>query len=151
LQRLEVLRISNNSVKEFDVSYIAQIQSLKELAITGDGEGIINIDRLKNLVNLEKLLISTYNSLDLSWITHLQNLRILDIERCAIDDVSPLLELPNLVSVDVSKSWVKDITPLFESKSIKNILGPPVLSEGEDLSQLLKERGIQYTVITNDR
>jgi Leucine-rich repeat (LRR) protein len=148
LHRLEVLKISNAVMEELDISYIAQIYSLKELAITSGGypQGLINVDRLKNLINLEKLFISSNNKLDISWIKDLQNLRELEVERCTIDDISPLVELPNLIHVGLGKSEVKDITPLLESRSIKTISGPK-----EGLFYLFWERGIQYTGPYSDR
>jgi Leucine-rich repeat (LRR) protein len=148
LQWLESLEISNTSEEGLDVSYIAQLHSLKKLEIRKSGalEGIINIERLKKLVNLEILSISPCNNIDISWITHLQKLRELELEWCTIDDISPLLGLPNLVSVNLSNSEVKDITPLLESKSIKTVSGPT-----EGLFYLFWERGIQYTGPYNDR
>jgi Leucine-rich repeat (LRR) protein len=155
LQRLEVLNLTNAIMKELDVSYIAQIPSLKDLTITGGGdpEGILNIERLKNLVNLERLSISSNNNLDISWITHLQKLRELEMQGCTIGDIRPLLELPNLVSVRLYRMEVKDITPLLESRSIKDIDGLIVKDgryEGE-LIRLFRERGIQFIPYYSDR
>jgi internalin A len=155
LQQLEELTLSNAPMVVFDATYIAQLSSLKMFAYTGGGdpEGIINIEQLRNLVNLEELYISSNNNLDLSWITRLQKLEKLATSRCTIDNISPLLELPNLVNVDFTKTEVKDITPLLKSRSIKNILiaYPPNEINDDKLYRLFEERGIEFTVYYHDR
>jgi Leucine-rich repeat (LRR) protein len=157
LRKLEKLMLSNAPLVVFDATYIAQLSSLKKLGFTGGGdpEGIINIEQLKNLVNLEELIISSNNNLDLSWITSLQRLKKFATSRCTIDDVSPLLKLPNLVVVDFTQTRVKDITPLLESRSIKSMLIAYPPNEDEinhnDLYRLFEERGIEYTHYYHDR
>jgi Leucine-rich repeat (LRR) protein len=153
LQRLEVLNLTNAIMKELDVTYIAQIPSLKELTINGGGnpEGILNIEQLKNLVNLEKLSISSSDNRDISWITHLQKLKKLEMQRCTIGDIRPLLELPNLVSVRLYQMEVKDITPLLESRSIKSIDGLIIREENYEIPRLFRERGIQFSPYHSDR
>jgi Leucine-rich repeat (LRR) protein len=148
LQQLEYLLLMGYN--RLDTSYIAQLHSLKELYI--DCGPITNIELLKNLVNLEKLFINS-GGFDISWITHLQNLKELELRVNRIDDISPLLELPNLVDVSLYKTVVRDIRPLSESRSIKRITGFVLESStGElDLNSVFWERGIEYIPYFSDR
>ena len=154
LKQLEVLEIIN-TYNEIDVSYIAQLHTLKELVIQAPpypySEGsILNIDQLKNLVNLEELSIYYLGGIDLSWIPSLQKLRELRLYYCTVDNVSPLLKLPNLERVGLQISKVKDIAPLLESKSIKIISGP-IVENDIGFYDLFWERGIEYYPHTSDR
>jgi Leucine-rich repeat (LRR) protein len=156
LQKLEVLQLNNISPSQLDVSYIAQLRSLKALSIsigTNDEDGIMNISQLGNLVNLEKFFISGAIDIDISWITHLQKLRELNLRVNRIDDISPLLELPNLVDVDLHETVVRDILPLSESRSIRRITGFVLgNTTGElDLYSLFWDRGIEFIPFFSDR
>jgi hypothetical protein len=155
LQQLEILKLGNSIPQGVDVNYIAQLRTLKELAIQAppypySESNIINIDRLKNLVNLEKLSISYLGGINFSWITSLQKLKELRLFYCTVDDVSPLLKLPNLIEVNLPYTKVRDITPLLESKSIKEIHGP-IVENDIGFYHLFRERGIEYYPHTSDR
>ena len=150
LQRLEVLKIRNEFPHELDVSYIAQLHSLKELEIYLDSLNLVNIGELKTLVNLERLTVNYGGNLDISWLPHLQKLKELELRRSTIDNVSPLLELPNLTEVNLHYSKIRDITPLLESRSIKRINGP-IVENDIGLYHLFKERGIEYYPHISDR
>jgi len=151
LQRLKILKLTNGTHQELDVTYIAQLYSLRELDILVQSEINPNIDRLRSLVNLERLNLDNFGSIDISWLPSLQKLTELNLLRCTVDDVSPLLELPNLVEVNLHFSEIRDITPLLESKSIKKISGPIVLEKNTGLYSLFRERGIEYYPHTSDR
>jgi hypothetical protein len=150
LQRLEVLDISNPNGGRWDISYIAQLYSLKDLRISGGN--LVNIERLKNLVNLENLYLGNIivsSGINISWITHLKMLRSFELRTDYINDIKPLLELPNLVAVDLYQTVVRDISPLLESKTIKIITG--FVTEKEYDGSLFWERGIQITPYFSDR
>jgi Leucine-rich repeat (LRR) protein len=147
LQQLEYLML--RGYEKLDASYIGQLYSLKELYI--DCGPIINIELLKNLTNLEKFYIDS-DGLDISWITHLQKLRELELRVNRINDISPLLELPNLVDVSLHKTVVRDIRPLSESKSIKRITGFVLEDNTMNIDIFLFiERGIEFTPYFSDR
>ena len=154
LQQLEVLKLSNRT--SLDVTYIAQLHSLRELEITpGRARGetnatIINIEKLGELVNLERLMINGTSMIDISWITSMQNLKRLELRHTSINDISPLLELLNLIDLCLHQSQIRDLTPLLESRSIKKISGP-ILENGYELTQLFRERGIEFTSFIYDR
>jgi Leucine-rich repeat (LRR) protein len=158
LQKLEVLILHQDIHAYLDVSYIAQLHSLKELEISSGfmiRESIENTEQLKNLVNLEELKIGGVVDLDISWMTHLQKLKRLSFVGCTINDVSPLLELPNLISVDFYLTPVTDITPLLESKSIKRIdrlhVEEDDVPSRSELFHLFRERGIEFFPFYSDR
>jgi hypothetical protein len=148
--RLEVLKLENYFPQELNVTYIAQLRSLKELEINLGSPDLINIDELRNLVNLERLTIDSPINIDLSWLPHLQKLTGLELRRCTVNDISPLLELPNLVEVTMDYTEVRDITPLLESKSIKIISGP-IVENDDGFYDLFWERGIEYYPHISDR
>jgi Leucine-rich repeat (LRR) protein len=144
LQQLEILDLDAGALPELDVSFIAQLISLKELyleAVYRDGVKT-NIEELKNLVNLERLSISTTlpESVYLSWITDLKKLEFFEVVNNTLDDVSPLLKIPNLVEVSFYCSKVNDLSPLLESKTIKTIWAP--LEYPDELRILFGEQGI---------
>jgi len=159
LQQLETLKLANGYLQEFDLTYIAQLYSLKELDITFQAENPVNIDRLGDLVNLERLSIFGSNTtMDISWMANLKNLQGLRLHKTTVDDISPLAELPNLVSIGLYSVTVRDFTPLLESKSIKVITHRFEEYEDSDkhhhLSELFaqfKERGIEYHLLFSDR
>ena len=158
LNNLEVLILHSSERGNIDLTYIAMLKSLKELTVNPDTiiypyniDNILNIVQLKNLINLEKLTISSVGDLDLSWITHLQKLVYLDFKWCTINDISPLAELPNLVEVDLFQSEVRDITPLLDSSSIRKISGLIVENETPELFQQFRERNIDFSTYTSNR
>jgi hypothetical protein len=155
LQKLEVLRLTNNSPADLDVTYIAQLHSLKELVISPSyrDTSLMNIEQLGSLVNLEKISIHNLIETDISWITSLQELKEVFFHNTTIKDINPLLELPNLITVNLYQSVVNDITPLLESKSIKSI-HDPYIEDGVDALELIHlfgERGIDFFPFTSDR
>jgi hypothetical protein len=146
LQQLEYLLLMG--YERLDTSYIAQLHSLKSLYI--DCGPITNIELLKNLVNLEKLYINS-GGLDISWITHLQKLKELELRVNRINDISPLLELPSLVEVRLYKTSVRDISPLLESRSIKRVTRFIIENYISGLDDLFWDRGIEFTPYYSDR
>ncbi|MDR0443467.1 MAG: hypothetical protein LBH44_08690 [Treponema sp.] len=163
LKQLETLILGNRAT--LDITYIAQLQSLTKLDITpGIERGssatkavITNVEQLRKLINLKDLAVLGVD-LNISWITHLENLESLTFFRCIINDISPLAKLPNLIDVDLFESFVSDVTPLLESKSIKKISGafPPNFGNDDgtyerrqtfetELQHRFRERGIELS------
>jgi len=143
LKNLEVLRLHNGTAQDLDVTYIAQLQLLKELMISVRPI-IYNIELLANLTNLEKLEIHFPNFIDLSWIPNLQKLTYLELRDCKIKDVTPLLELPLLTELYLPSTTVYNIDPLLESKSIKQIIGPILINMNPDVYEKFSELGIDF-------
>ena len=158
LQQLETLKLENGYLQEFDFTYIAQLYSLKELNIIPGAENLVNIDRLGDLVNLERLSIFESDTKDISWMATLQNLQELALRNTTVDDISPLAELPNLVSISLISVTVQDLTSLLESRSIKKIYHSFEEYENFDkhghlpeLWHKFRERGIEYACYFSDR
>jgi Leucine-rich repeat (LRR) protein len=155
LQKLEVLELYNISPSQLDVSYIAQLQSLKELSVNigNDDDSIMNIRQLENLINLKKIYIRNVIDLDISWITQLQKLNEVFFENCKINDISPLVELPDLIEVRLWRSTVNDLSPLLESRSIKSITGFVLNNDNRELtlSSLFWDRSIEFAPFWSDR
>jgi len=152
LQCLEVLDLTALGImsEEHNITYIAQLQSLKELCLnTGV---IINGEHLSKLVNLERLYFSGYE-FKLSWIISLKNIKELIINcRSPINDVSPLLELPNLTKVNFCWTKIKDIRPLLQSKSLKKVT--ITIFEDDtfsDVYSLFEEKGIELQSFNSGR
>jgi len=151
LHQLEVLRINNPSLEPIDVIYIAQLHSLRNLEI-GSRLFLPSLQQLRNLVNLERLSISSSLDIDLSWITSLENLKRLEIIGSTIYDISPLAKLPNLEELDLYRTEVRDFTPLLESRSLTEISRATVEDEYQlELHALFRSRGITLVLYISDR
>ncbi|MBN2316516.1 MAG: leucine-rich repeat domain-containing protein [Sedimentisphaerales bacterium] len=77
-------------------------------------------DQLTNadLIKVEELSLMGQYVSDISYLTHLDNLRSLDISFTYVDTVGPLLRCKNLRKLDISDTHIKDITPL---KNLPNL------------------------------
>jgi internalin A len=156
LQHLEILNLHNQ--EPLDVTYIAQLSTLRDLEISPgytrfDAE-ILNIELLRNLANLERLVIHFPSDINLTWIAGLRNLTELELRGDTISDIRPLLELPNLVTVNLYGTEVRDLSPLLESTSIKRIIGPVTSKQFEDgveLRRQFRARGIELSAYEDYR
>jgi internalin A len=150
LQRLEALRLSTR-FEDIDTAYIAQIRSLKELALDiGETTNAKPLGKLTNLESLSLNISLVANALDISWIAALRKLKKLSIRFGTVEDVSPLAELPNLTEIDFHGTTIKDITPLLKSKTLKKVT--EFYLENIDQNELFalysqfEERGIECRV-----
>ena len=69
-------------------------------------------------MKIEELSLMGQYVSDISFLTHLDNLRSLDISFTYVDNVGPLLRCKNLRKLDISDTHIKDITPL---KNLPNL------------------------------
>jgi Leucine-rich repeat (LRR) protein len=175
LRQLEELEIATRSKTELDVTYIAQLESLKRLSLRSHIEGrdsqeieelfdlelatypdagsIKNIQDLKKLANLEMLTLYYFGEIDISWIPHLQKLEQVYFRQMTIKDISPLAELPNLTYVNLYRSAVLDGFPaLLDSQSIKEVLHFFFFfTLNLKLYDQFEERGIYFMPYFSDR
>ena len=125
LSNLETLHLKINRM---DASHIYRIHSLKNLTINLDNFGnssedvvIENIELLQHMANLENLVLTGVNNLDISWIASAQSLKTIELYGNYFEDITPLAEAPNLIKVTLSGNQIKDPRQLLESTSIKEI------------------------------
>ncbi|KAJ3071414.1 hypothetical protein HDU98_005373 [Podochytrium sp. JEL0797] len=128
LTKLRVLDLSRTHFT--DTSLLTQELSL-EMAV-----GIVSLEHLKSLINLENLCISATHANSLAPLSKMAKLRQLVCHDTDVSDISVLAKLPNLVAVHLSNTFVEDIGPLasLEKLEILEIAGTGV----DDLKPIAK-------------
>lgn len=122
---------------------------------------ITDLTPLKGLINLKKLCLQGdiemyYDSdevdvcgsiNDISTLSGLSALEILELDGNHISDISPLKSLDHLVRLDLSYNTIRDISPLKKLTALKylNLEGNPVSNADiEDLKDVLPDCEIKY-------
>lgn len=82
---------------------------------------IRNLSFLRNLVNIEKLILSNNGIDDISVLFFLNKLKFLDVTNNLITDFSILNKIPNLTTLKFGKNPNQDFVFLKELKSLKNL------------------------------
>lgn len=158
-KNLKILDLSNNAIE--DIKPISTLYSLEELNLSNnnieDITGIKDLKKLKKLdlsnivrsLNLEKDEMSfdetkedKYNSIkNISAISGLSNLLILNLSNNEIEDIKPLFTLKNLKSLNLSGNSISNISDInnmsyLNSLNLSNqvILENKVKVIGEDLN-----------------
>jgi len=80
-------------------------------------------DQLTNadLMKIEELSLMGQYVSDISYLSHLNNLRSLDISFTYVDTVEPLLRCNTLQKLDISDTHIKDITPLKDLPNLDTL------------------------------
>jgi len=110
--KLTALELFNTDIEDF--SLLGELTGLKELKLRLDDDELrmINLDFLRNLVNLESLYISGLRFRDIQPVEALVNLRKLVLST-STTDLKPLSNLPRLVELNLSYcSQLSDLGPL---------------------------------------
>ena len=134
---------------------IKKLQNLKSLQIYSDNmiiSPLCDISALKNLSNLECLVLSSTRVSDISALRELINLQKLFLNMTDVIDISPLKGKRNLQEIGLNSTHVTDISALRELKDLRSIY----LSGGKvtDISPLkdlvnLKSLELSSTEITD--
>lgn len=101
----------------------SDVSLLKELTTTnilrfymypsGDNTSIKSLSGIEKLVNMKMLKIVQYVNLsDISALSGLTNLEVIDIENTKVSDISVLASLPNLKSLDLRKNSIANLLSL---------------------------------------
>ena len=111
LTNLKSLNISSGFLTKDRISAISQIPKLKSLDIDGC---IISLDSLKELKDLEILIIKNTRVKDMSFLKGFKKLGTLNIISAELSDLAQLnnIDLPNLAILNLSDNNIEDITPL---------------------------------------
>lgn len=166
LTKLEKLNISQNQIT--DISALSNLTSLTELHIGSnpidDISPVSNLSQLtylnadglefsdcsvfkdmKDLVELNLWMCHGFN--DLSGLSGLTNLKILDLGWVQIEDISPLAGLNKLEHLNLQFNNVEDISPLANLKSLKQLQleDTPV----EDYSPLYNLTGLEHLSLSS--
>jgi hypothetical protein len=121
---LETLSLYGDVLTGAGMENIIRLTGLRDLELDFYN-GISNIEELKNLAGLRRLVVTAGQELDVSWIPALTELCELKLTGFfLINDVSPLLELPKLTSAGFRESFVKNLPVLYTSDTIKYIETP---------------------------
>ena len=97
------------SVRDLDLSPIGEIAGLRNLEVTGDG--VSDVEFLKGLTSLEKLLIQGPVK-DWSPLSGLSNLQQLDLQSDDQTDIGPLSSLTQLRRLSLTDGDISDLGPL---------------------------------------
>lgn len=85
----------------------------------GHWDNISDISEIRNLKNLEILIISDNSISDLSPLTELKHLKYMDLRYNKITDVSPLTSLPDLQFLEVGGNKLSNAAQLCQCRSLK--------------------------------
>ena len=106
---------ANNHNQVTDISPIANLVKLNQLYISDTG--VVNIEPLTGLENLDNLIISNNSIDDFSPLENLTGLSILSIENTGLDSLTYFTDYSNLNVLNFSNNEVVDITPLNKISS----------------------------------
>lgn len=138
---LEVLNMTGNLVSSETLGYIGQLESLKELYLSGCG--ISGITSLSNLTALEILELADNSIQDISTLSKMPNLIKLDLRSNAITSLNALTGMSTLQYFDISYNSISTLAPLQQCMHMQvlraehnNLLSVGALGHMADLSVL---------------
>lgn len=108
-------QLTQKTPKEFDSTEIIKKQISEKIGKSPDQ--LTNDDLMK----IEELSLMGQYVSDISYLTHLDNLRSLDISFTYVDTVGPLLQCKKLKTLDISDTRIKDITPLKNLTNLESL------------------------------
>jgi len=71
--------------------------------------------------NIKNLIASQAGITDVSMISHIKSLQILDLSLNSITDISPIANLSNLTALNVSNNPITNLSTLTACSSLENI------------------------------
>lgn len=152
-------RAIRNEISKYRCNiYKSDVEKITELNLLD--KGIKDIRGIENLSNLNKLILSNNDIIDISPLSKLVNLRYLDIGNIGhgyennndIRDLTPLESLTNLEVLNAYCLWeLQDIKPLSSLKNLKelSLTGDVKLRNMESISNLksLVKLSLSYDLI----
>jgi internalin A len=93
---------------------------------------------LKELSNIEDLVLQACNVYDIGFVSNMKGLRSLDIVRNNVKDITPLESLTGLESVVIADNDISDLSPLRNLSNIRvlDISDNPISQSSCDISEL---------------
>ncbi len=119
MPNLKSLTIKNSVVSSGDLSFIAALQNLKDLVLTGCSIG--NIENLATVSGLVTLDLSDNAIRNLTALSSMTALEHLNLSHNAVDDLSALSALSSLKTLDVSYNTLSAIAPLEFCTALESI------------------------------
>jgi len=138
LPNIEILSIGNNPIQ-----YLSSISSYDKLvSLKIDGTEITSLSDISSIYSLTSLdcsrtFVNSYSPLvnsniknliasqagitDVSMISHIKSLQILDLSLNSITDISPIANLSNLTALNVSNNPITNLSTLTACSSLENI------------------------------
>ena len=142
---LDLTRLSISKSSITDLTGLEHAQNLKELHISSEYNGgkrntVLDVSPLSGLTQLVLLQLSTTNISDVSSLSGLTQLRQLLLHGNQISDVSPLTGLTNLNKLWLRNNQISDVSPLSELINLKelHLEGNPIKNT-EPLFELLEK------------
>lgn len=102
-----------------------------------DLTGIDQVRRLESLIVSSKRLARGERLEELTWVTPLTSLKVLEATGSSVADLSPLASLVHLERVALAKTKVSDLSPLQENRGLRELaLGDTPIRDLTPLSDL---------------
>jgi hypothetical protein len=145
LKMLRVLNLSNNQMCDLKLVNFSSIENLqlRELDLGNNhcdnGEALRDISRLSSLADIEVLDLRNNHIEDIKPLTHLSDLRSLDLRVNQIIDIEPLQQLTKLEELNLRENVISDLSPLTGLTGLDylNIHSNPVETGFEVLGTLI--------------
>ena len=129
--------------RDLDACYIATGRSrglITEISCTG--RGIVSLEGIQELPNLEKLDLTDNGISDLTPLAALTRLKSLNLAANKVHDIGPLSALSNLTSLTLSGNSIDDLAPLADLSNLVTLeLTSNRISTVDELSGLI---GLTY-------
>jgi Leucine-rich repeat (LRR) protein len=152
IEKLTLLNLGRNSLKNDEVKTIAKLTNLKTLTLNSNCIDLDGIEFLSSLSNLESLNLSA-NQIGKAAKTlfNLKNLKELQIESCGIDDTA-LEYLPELIKItslnlcgnNITDEGINKILDLKSSKIIIYLKGNRTRISPENVNKILLKFSNSY-------
>ena len=107
---LKTLSIPN--AKSADFSFLANLQSLESLSISGVGLDSIALNAIAAPATLQHLSLTDCTISGIVPLANLKELKTLDLSNNSIRDLSPLVNLQKLEELQMQYNAVRDVSPL---------------------------------------
>ena len=119
MPNLSCIHLTSSSESELDLTGIESIGNLEDLYVWGFES--INLEKLKNAVQLTYLDVRRCNITSLNGLENLTNLTGLVLDNNQISDLQPLSALINLKFLSVYKNQISDLQPISKLTNLTDL------------------------------
>ena len=107
---------------------------------------IVDISPLSNLIHIESLYLAAIDLTDITVLSNLTQLKVLDLQRCVhIRDITPLSNLTQLTRLEITGNRITDITPLANLTQLDELR-----IEDNQIVDFSPLQGLSLSVLTYD-
>lgn len=117
---LEVLEVSYNDIEDGYIEF-ANPEKIKIIKLTRSLVNIKNLDFIKELNNVETLILDQNHIEDINALGGKNSIKYLDLEGNYISDITALSSLDNIEYLNLTSNLIQDITVLKGLRNIKTL------------------------------